>query len=99
MTILVCILSFAAVSLAIAGGASFVSSRFLSDKDKMRARVGDEFAQKKAATVASPLFKSLDPRALDTDFDPASPTFGLRSRAPKRKTLRERLEILLEKSD
>jgi tight adherence protein B len=98
MTLFVCLLSFAAASVAILACVSLVPARWKGDSQRMLDRVEDEFASKKETPTASPLFRSLDPKAFNAmtlDGPGASAATG----PPRRRSLRIRLETLLEKSN
>ena len=97
MTFLVCLLIFAAASAAVLSVVSLVSLRWKGDAQRMLARVETEFAAKKETSVASPLFRSLDPKAFNAN---AADGANFEGAAVPRKSLslRNRLEILLEKS-
>jgi tight adherence protein B len=97
MTFLSCLLIFAAASVAVLAVASLVSTRWKGDSQRMLARVETEFTAKKEASVASSLFRSLDPKAFDTK--PAEGrAFDGAAEPKQRRSLRNRLETLLEKS-
>jgi tight adherence protein B len=99
MTLFVCLLTFTGVSLAIAVGFSFVASRMPGDANRMSARVEEEFTQAETVAVSSPLFKSLDATALRTDLSLADFSFESTVVSRNGRTLRSRLEKMLERSD
>jgi tight adherence protein B len=97
MTILVCLLIFAATSAAILAGWSFVSLHWKADAQRMLARVETEFASKKETSVASSLFRSLDGKPFNPTSVDGTASDG--AAVPKKhRSLRIRLETLLEKS-
>jgi tight adherence protein B len=97
MTFFACLLIFAAASGAILAGWSLVSLHWKGDAQRMLARVETEFASKKETSVASSLFRSLDGKPFNTTS--AETTSADAAAATKqRRSLRIRLETLLEKS-
>ena len=97
MTFLVCLLIFAAAGGAIFAGWSLVPMRWKGDSQRMLERVETEFASKKETSAASPLFRSLDPKAFNSMSLDGTVSDG--AAGPKRRpSLRNRLETLLDKS-
>jgi tight adherence protein B len=96
MTFLFCLLIFAAASAAVLAVVSLVPLRWKGDAHRMLARVETEFASKKGTSVASSLFRALDPKAFDTKSPDGTAADGVEPK--QRRSLRSRLETLLEKS-